>query len=395
MNVRLTDKNWMLARARFDLLMDRRQRDGREIVNPCVALAVMFALVNRTDVDGLVQGASMETLRQESDAKLRTFQRALVVLVDAGLLEVDGRNRTQGVAKHDSTNRYRVDWEALGGLDGEQSTRHAGACSGENTRQGGACSGAKVAREQAPKLAGSGAKAGQVMRQGGAGIKEGSILSESSTPQPPAVRGEHSGGGGEELREEQATPTPPPAEPNDVRDAERILVALPRTAFDSPASDIDAALAAIRSERDLPDGATVDEIVAAAADYAMLAKTVRSPVGRARWLQQRRYHPHVVSVRDQRRRAEASTGPSPTEAAEIERQRLAEDRRQRVDAPLDALTDDQLEALRLATTASLGEFWRQTLAHADPRRHRLLREEMAAHLVAHGAPSLEREAVTA
>ena len=373
--MRLTDKLTLLADARFAAVMERRRREGRDHVDAAKCRCVVAALVNRSDQDGCCH-PSLELIAAESDVARRTVQAIVAVLVDEGILRVQKRNHESGATKSASTNRYRLDWDALKecGEGGARSRAVAAPDPGPITRSGCARSGAVAAPDQAQQRAGSGAATAPIRRSSVQSLllQEPPIEPPMNPPQPPT--GER--GGGEERAGQQADHAT-------LREqAQAIVDAYPPTSSDLPAADRQAALDAILAEANQPERCSWQEIRDAAA--TLCAAKPKDPRWARNWLKLRGYLPLVLEARRRHQTPCEDQGESRYERAERE----LRERRERIaatDAALAALTAEELQAEHAALLAeTTAPMVRQWLGQGDWRSNRFVREQLAARLARKG-----------
>ncbi|MDI1346313.1 MAG: hypothetical protein PSV22_19770, partial [Pseudolabrys sp.] len=381
----------ILASADLLGLMERRKRDGLPVLHACSALAVLFALLRRADVNG-VCWPGLKLLAAEASVPLRTVQKVIVVLEEEGLIDVEARSRSVGFAKSDATNQYTINWERLEELDPGRSraaTAHAEMPVNSehapprrtNTRTDGACSDgscattARVVDEHAPPRR-------MNERHDGACCVETSAATardpqEHAPPMqrtcaadaapkeelsseliPPTPRDD--GGGGDEIRKR----------------AEEIVAAYPRSANDLPEADVRAAIEAIRSETGRPEAIGWNEIRDAAAAYARAC--TRAPLWPRTWLRERGYAPIVATARKR-----ASTSPiagriDPILVRQQANEAACNDEYAIVTKALADLTDEQLEELKRRVVANLkNPIEQRACASGNPRKSIGLRYRMA------------------
>lgn len=376
---RLVDRLGMFQAARLQMLMQRRQREGKSVVKAAIARAVLWSLVNHSDTTGH-SFPSIQTIAADADTSVATVKRVVAILREEGIVHVRARNRgvaagrKRGLAVEGATNLYRLDWDAMHELrDGgslvhvePQNTAQAEPCSEPEQGSGGAlfCDGTGlcVSHEQGSACAGTGLR-----------------LSSRTTHEPPngtsplPPEGE-SGGGGED-----ATSTTQPDDQTDVEWADRILAAYPHTTSDLLVDDHAAALAAIRRERQRQGGCTPSEIIAAA---AQVAATVRSgalqrPLWCRTWLARDGYLGHVRAERARQAAIAAAEARDAARRAQPDGADRWRDELDAVRASLDGMSDEALADLRSAALAAAPEGIRSTLSGMDPRSSPMMQSLMA------------------
>lgn len=433
--IRLTDKLALLADVRLSWVMRRRRGEGRPVVDPAKARCVLAALVNRSDQDGCCH-PSLSLIGAESDVPLRTVQSVLAVLVDEGIVLVHHRNHARGSRKSDggSCNLYRLDWktmdecrgggarapiprkdeeeELFGSIPSSAATaRDLAQPPREFMRSSGATSGAAAALDHAQREARTCAADPPIMRSSVQTQHYREPEEPDTEPPPyPPEGGKAEGGEGDARAEQRSGPS------SDRQWAELIRQAYPCHRSDSPLqlADEDAVVQAIASERQRAASIEPSEILAAARQVAADAASgrLRSVLRLRVWAQGRGYVAHAEAHRASRAASEASPPQvdaaaaalaiaeqavldrAARQAAVAEQQRRRQERDAQIDAELEGLTAEDLDALRARIAASeptpFGQrHWQRKSVRTDPalrqRMAELHRSDRVAMLVHEGA----------